>query len=81
MINISSSPINFNWKHLCNEHIIEVEPSYGEIAPKSYGLMEVLITGLQPGLIKQNLECFIEFMDEPVMLYIEADVKVNFVTL
>jgi hypothetical protein len=103
MINISSSPIRFNWKRIVGKHIIEVEPSYGEIgnsgslcvffvllslflsfvclimsvlAPKSYGLMEALITGTGPEHIKDMIDCFVEFMEEPLNLYIEAEVKV-----
>ena len=31
LINMSICPINFNWKQVLDPHVIQVEPSYGEI--------------------------------------------------
>jgi hypothetical protein len=72
---MSICPINFNWKQIVDPYVIQVEPSYGEIAPKSYALMEVLITGTTPGFISDNIPCFIEFVDEPIFLRVEAEIK------
>jgi hypothetical protein len=71
------SPINFNWKQILDSHIIQVEPSFGEIAAKSYVLMDVLITGTKPGFLNDNIACYVEFADEPVYLHVEAEFKVK----
>lgn len=73
---MSICPINFNWRQIIDSHVIQVEPSYGEIAPKSYALMEALITGTKPGKLVDDIACFVEFSDEPIYLHIEADIKV-----
>ncbi|CAF0775579.1 unnamed protein product [Brachionus calyciflorus] len=75
LINMSICPINFNWKQILEPHIIQVEPSYGEIAPKSYALMDVMITGLVPGKIVDDMACYVEFADEPIYLHIETEIK------
>lgn len=72
---MSICPINFNWKQIVDPYVIQVEPSYGEIAPKSYALMEVLITGTSSGFINDKVPCFIEFVDEPIYLHVEAEIK------
>jgi hypothetical protein len=73
---MSICPINFNWKQIADTHVIQVEPSYGEIAPKSYALMEALITGTKPGKLIDDIPCYVEFADEPIYLHVEADIKV-----
>jgi len=78
---MSICPINFNWKQIVDPHVIQVEPSYGEIAPKSYALMEALITGAKPGKLVDDIPCYVEFADEPIYLHVEADIKVVIVIL
>ena len=93
---MSICPISFNWKQILEPHVIQVEPSYGEIgvlldiflfylnyclffsfsAPKSYALMDVMITGTKPGKIVEEIPCFVEYADEPIYLHVEADIKV-----
>lgn len=75
LINMSISPITFSWKSILEPHIIQVEPAYGEIAPKSYALMDVLITGVKPGKLIDDISCYVENADEPIKLHIEADIK------
>ena len=72
---MSICPITFSWKHVLEPHIIQVEPSYGEIAPKSFALMDVLITGVKPGKLVDDIACYVENAQEPVYLHVEADVK------
>lgn len=72
---MSICPINLNCKQILEPHIVQVEPSYGEIAPKSYALMDVLITGLQPGKVLEDIACFVEFADEPIYLHVESEIK------
>lgn len=38
--------------------------------------MDVLITGVKPGRIIEDIGCFVEHAEEPVLLHIEADIKV-----
>jgi hypothetical protein len=38
--------------------------------------MEALITGTGPGSIAEAVECYVEFMDKPLKLFVEAQVKV-----
>jgi hypothetical protein len=45
-------------------------------AAKSYALMEVLVTGTAPGIIKDQIPCFIEFVENPIYLSVEAEIKV-----
>ena len=44
-------------------------------APKSYALMDVLITGTKPGKIVEDIPCFVEFAEEPIYFHIEAEIK------
>ena len=98
---MSTNPISFRWKQIVEPHIIQVEPSYGEIckryvffclkfdwsylycsnlkAPKSYALMDVLITGVKPGKLVDDVACYIEYADEPAILHVEAQIKVNWI--
>lgn len=39
--------------------------------------MDVLITGVKPGKLIDDLACYIEYADEPVILHVEAQIKVN----
>lgn len=39
--------------------------------------MDVLITGVKPGKLIDDLACYIEYADEPVNLHVEAQIKVN----
>ncbi len=45
------------------------------LAPKSYALMDALITGTKPGKLIDDVPCYIEFAEEPIYLHIEADIK------
>ena len=75
---MSICPIKFSWKQvLTKQHVLQVEPSFGEIAPKSYALMDVLVTGAEPGRIVDDIACHVEHSDEPVYLHVEADIKVS----
>lgn len=97
---MSTNPISFRWKQIVEPHIIQVEPSYGEIckrvffylkfdlfyfyflililkAPKSYAIMDVLVTGVKPGKLIDDVACYIEYADEPAILHVEAQIKVN----
>ncbi len=55
--------------------MIQVEPSYGEIAPKSYALMDALVTGTRPGRLCDDIPCYIEFAEEPIYLHVEAEIE------
>jgi hypothetical protein len=75
---MSICPLHFNWKQILKPHLIQVEPAYGEIAPKNFNQMEILITGIKPGRLIDDIFCMIENSDEPARLHIEADIKVKF---
>lgn len=72
---MSNSPINFKWKPVLEPHILQVEPSFGEIAPRSYALMDVLITGIRPDKIIEDVTCYVDYSDDPVSLHVEAEIK------
>lgn len=38
--------------------------------------MDVLITGVAPGMLNEDVACFVEYADEPVLLHVEAQIKV-----
>lgn len=39
--------------------------------------MEVLITGIRPGKIVEKVACHIEFVEDPIFLLVEAEIKVE----
>ena len=43
--------------------------------------MDVLITGIQPGKIIDDIACYIEFTNEPIYLHVEAEVKASLTRL
>lgn len=38
--------------------------------------MDVLITGVKPGKLIDDIACYVEFANEPVHLHVEAEIKV-----
>ncbi len=46
-------------------------------APKSFALMDVLITGSKPGKIADSIACYVRFAHEPIYLRVEAEIKVS----
>ena len=42
--------------------------------------MEVLVTGTFAGKIKEQIACYIEFVENPIYLIVEADIKVHIIT-
>lgn len=41
--------------------------------------MDVLITGLSPGKLIEDIACYVEYADEPIYLHVEADIKVWYI--
>jgi hypothetical protein len=39
--------------------------------------MDVLVTGVKPGKIVEDIACYVENAEEPVRLHVEADIKVR----
>jgi hypothetical protein len=39
--------------------------------------MEVLVTGTVPGIVKEQIPCYIEFVENPIYLIVEANIKVR----
>lgn len=37
--------------------------------------MDVLITGVKPGRLVDNIACYVDYADEPAMLHVEAQIK------
>jgi hypothetical protein len=38
--------------------------------------MDVLITGVKPGKLVDDIACYVENADEPVRLHVEAEIRV-----
>ncbi|XP_064614552.1 LOW QUALITY PROTEIN: deleted in lung and esophageal cancer protein 1-like [Liolophura sinensis] len=75
LVNHSYSGIVFHWRSYTEDHILEVEPSFGELGPGMALDLELSITGSHPGKIDQTLLCFVDNLQEPVHLHVEAEFK------
>ncbi|KAL5006767.1 hypothetical protein ScPMuIL_015573 [Solemya velum] len=75
MANHSRSTITFQWQAYSEQHILEVEPPYGELDPGMAMDMELSITGVEPGKLSHTLYCYVMNMTEPLHLHVECDFK------
>ncbi|XP_017573141.2 deleted in lung and esophageal cancer protein 1 isoform X1 [Pygocentrus nattereri] len=75
MWNHSKSAICFEWERISDCHIIEVEPSSGEIEMNECFDMDLILTGGRPGHFTTTLQCLVKHHNSPVGLPIEATFK------
>lgn len=75
MANHSRSTITFTWQPCNDQHILEVEPPFGELDPGMAMDMEISVTGSEPGKVSETLYCYVMNLDEPLHLHVEADFK------
>ncbi|ROK23379.1 Deleted in lung and esophageal cancer protein 1 [Anabarilius grahami] len=75
MWNHSKSVIHFEWERIVDCHIIEVEPSTGEIEINECLDMELVLTGRNPGHFTSTLQCHIQHHPKTVGLAIEVTFK------
>ncbi|KAK9953364.1 hypothetical protein ABG768_017362 [Culter alburnus] len=75
MWNHSKSVIHFEWERIVDSHVIEVEPSTGEIEINECLDMELVLTGRNPGHFTSTLQCHIQHHPKTVGLAIEVTFK------
>ncbi|XP_056594485.1 deleted in lung and esophageal cancer protein 1 isoform X2 [Triplophysa dalaica] len=75
MWNHSKSFICFEWERIIDSHVIEVEPSTGEIEMNECFDMELVLAGGKPGHFTATLQCHIQHHPKPVGLVIEVTFK------
>jgi hypothetical protein len=75
IVNNSLSSVEFEWTHIHEPHIIEVDPPSGSIEAKSIIECLICITGCSPGKLEANLQCNIERMEEPIFVPVESSIK------
>ncbi|KAM6977672.1 deleted in lung and esophageal cancer protein 1 [Aplochiton taeniatus] len=75
MWNSSRSSIRFQWEKISDTHIVEVEPSTGELEVNECFDLELFLTGGKPGKVVTSLLCHIQHHHQPVSLSIEATFK------
>ncbi|KAI7792764.1 putative deleted in lung and esophageal cancer protein 1, partial [Triplophysa rosa] len=75
MWNHSKSVICFEWERVTDSHVIEVEPSAGEIEMNECFDLELVLTGRKPGHFTSTLQCHIQHHPKPVGLAIEVTFK------
>ncbi|KAL1248695.1 hypothetical protein QQF64_022013, partial [Cirrhinus molitorella] len=75
MWNHSKSVIHFEWERIIDSHIIEVEPSTGEIDMNECFDMELVLTGRSPGHFSSTLQCHIQHHPKTIGLAIEVTFK------
>ncbi|RXN09899.1 deleted in lung and esophageal cancer 1-like protein [Labeo rohita] len=75
MWNHSKSVIHFEWERIIDSHIIEVEPSTGEIEMNECFDMELVLTGRNPGHFTSTLQCHIQHHPKTIGLVIEVTFK------
>ncbi|KAJ8375005.1 hypothetical protein SKAU_G00055850 [Synaphobranchus kaupii] len=75
MWNNSKSQIQFQWDKFSDCHILEAEPSMGEIDMNKCCDMELVLTGGKPGRFVTSLQCHIQHHCQPVALSVEASFK------
>ncbi|KAI4901416.1 hypothetical protein NFI96_018546 [Prochilodus magdalenae] len=73
--NHSKSAICFQWERVSDCHIIEVEPSSGDIEMNECFDLNLILTGGQPGHFSTTLQCHVKHHNSPVGLPIEATFK------
>ncbi|XP_056306524.1 deleted in lung and esophageal cancer protein 1 [Danio aesculapii] len=75
MWNHSKSVIHFEWERVIDSHVIEVEPSSGEIERNECFDMELYLTGRSPGHFTSTLQCHVLHHPKTIGLAIEATFK------
>ncbi|XP_018408981.1 PREDICTED: deleted in lung and esophageal cancer protein 1 [Nanorana parkeri] len=75
MWNNSISSVQFEWDTITSPNIIQIEPHNGTIEPGKFCEFELIITGLQSGSCRENVNCHILHSLEPVVLHVEANFK------
>ncbi|XP_043082399.1 deleted in lung and esophageal cancer protein 1 isoform X2 [Puntigrus tetrazona] len=75
MWNHSRSVIHFAWESIIDSHVIEVEPSSGEIEMNECFDMELALTGKNPGHFTSSLQCHIQHHPKTIGLAIEVTFK------
>ncbi|XP_026105876.1 deleted in lung and esophageal cancer protein 1-like isoform X2 [Carassius auratus] len=75
MWNHSRSVIHFEWERIIDSHVIEVEPSSGEIEMNECFDMELALTGKNPGHFTSTLHCHIQHHPKTIGLAIEVTFK------
>ncbi|XP_074658571.1 deleted in lung and esophageal cancer protein 1-like isoform X2 [Tubulanus polymorphus] len=73
--NHSMSPILFQWDFTNGTNLAFVEPPIGELDGMTSCFLEVIVSGTEPGKISETLTCFVENLEEPIYLKIEAEMK------
>ena len=63
------------------DYIFEVTPKIGLIDATEIGIVDICIVGNKPGFFRDTLFCFVESLDEPLELIVEASFKVNMFSL
>ncbi|KAM3860691.1 deleted in lung and esophageal cancer protein 1 [Diretmus argenteus] len=81
MRNHSKSCILFQWERRSSCHIIEVEPSTGELEVNECLDLDLVVTGGKPERVVTRLLCHIEHRHTPVTLPVEVSFKGPIVTL
>ncbi|XP_076868774.1 deleted in lung and esophageal cancer protein 1 isoform X2 [Brachyhypopomus gauderio] len=81
MWNHSKSPIRFEWERVSDGHVIEVEPSSGEIDMSECVDVDLVVSGCGPGRLSTTLPCHVQHHPTPVGLTIEATFKGPHLTL
>nr|XP_055038196.1 deleted in lung and esophageal cancer protein 1 isoform X1 [Misgurnus anguillicaudatus] len=75
MWNHSKSVIHFEWERIVDSHVIEVEPSIGEIEMNECFDLELILTGGKPGRFSSTLQCHVQNHPKTVGLAIEVTFK------
>uniref|UniRef100_UPI003AAEDB9A deleted in lung and esophageal cancer protein 1 n=1 Tax=Centroberyx gerrardi TaxID=166262 RepID=UPI003AAEDB9A len=81
MWNHSKSCILFQWERMSSCHIIEVEPSTGELEMNECFDLDLVVTGGKPERVVTSLLCHIEHHHKPVTLAVEVSFKGPTVTI
>ncbi|XP_029979404.1 deleted in lung and esophageal cancer protein 1 isoform X2 [Sphaeramia orbicularis] len=82
MWNHSKTCVSFQWERMNSScHIIEVEPSTGEIEENECFDFDLIMTGGKPEKVVTSLVCHIEHSTEPATLLVEVSFKGPTVTV
>ncbi|XP_053198841.1 deleted in lung and esophageal cancer protein 1 [Scomber japonicus] len=82
MWNHSKICVFFQWERMSSDcHIIEVEPSTGQIEENECFDFDLIVTGGKPERVVTSLLCHIEHRHEPVALAVEVSFKGSIVTV
>ncbi|CAL8294151.1 unnamed protein product [Lota lota] len=73
--NHSKSGVFFHWERMNSCHVLEVEPSGGEIEVNACVELDLVVTGGRPERLVTSLLCHIEHQQQPLRLPVEVSFK------